>query len=356
MKRRQTKRDALPPHVRRHGAGFRAVITIAGRRERSPTYPTVELCEDWLEHVTAAPDAPVVTMTLGDGLDLVVSHVRATAGRDDTVDFYESHAPALFGGLGGKNRMLLDITTADVRAYVADRLTTGIAAATIAKKEIGLLRRILRLAREAACPVPDILKGVALPKSRTVRFDYLTQQQVAEVVAAMRKDKHGHGKHWADVVELLFATGLRRAELVRLRVKDIDLERGRIFVAGKARDRHQTFGRSLEPALRRLIAAAKPDGRIVADRDIVNYQFRRWRLKLKLREFSPHVMRHSYGTAMAERVSQWQLMGLMDHADLKQTARYYHARGDDVRDALDGLRLDLPTTPTDERGAPPAAE
>jgi integrase/recombinase XerC len=353
-KKKSGRSERLPKHVRRHGSGFRVVITIAGKRKRSPTYSTVEECEDWIDEIQNAPDLAIVSLTLDEGLQLVLNHVRATDGREDTISYYASHFTALCRGLGGKERPLVEITSDDVRGYIAARLAEGVKATTITKKELGLLRRMMRLARDAGCPVLDAFDGIVMPKARTVRFDYLTQQQVAEVVAKMRSYKRGHARFWADVVELLFATGLRRAELVRMRVKDIDLERGRIFIAGKARDRHQTFGRSLEPALRRLIAAAKPDGRIVADRDIVNYQFRRWRIKLGLREFSPHVMRHSYGTAMAERVSQWQLMGLMDHADLKQTARYYHARGDDVRDALDGLRLDLQATPPTEPDVPPA--
>lgn len=345
MRKRKATGTGLPKYVRRHGPGYRAVITVRGKRRRGPVFPTPDEAHAWAVDIRDNADLPDRgVLTLEGAMDLLRRDLADSGARAATVAFYESHAKTVLPRFGGGDRRISDIGPDDVRAYLAQRREKGVRASTVVTKELLLLRRLMRLARAEGYTMPqDAFRGVRLPKVQKRRFGYLTQPQVAAAVAEMRKDEKPSkvaGVFWADVVELLFQTGIRRAELVRLRVRDIDFERGRFFVAGKARDRHQTFGKALEPVLRRLIRMAGDDGRIVPDQGAVVYAFTHWRRKLRLAEFSPHVLRHSYGTAMAERVSQWQLMGLMDHADLKQTARYYHARGEDVRDALDGLRLD----------------
>lgn len=282
-------------------------------------------------------------LTLAQGLSLIIDDLHQTDARPATHAFYTNHARPLIGALGGDTAKLHNVTTDDVRRYLATRRAAGVSAGTVVGKELFVLRRMLRLAKDAGYPLPvDCFAGIRMPKSRAVRFEYLTQAQVAAIVQRIRAGGTHRAPWFADIVELLFATGIRRAELVRLRVSDIDIDKGRIRIDGKARNRHQTVGSTLAPVLRRLSGEAQPDGHLVASEDTVEKAFDRWRKKLNLPHFSPHVMRHSYATAMAAKVSQWQLMGLLDHSDLKQTARYYHARGDDVRDALDGLQLDRP--------------
>lgn len=336
----------LPPNVRAHGSGYRAVVGIDGQRYRSPVLPSVADVQAWLKQFASARQQGATTpleLTLKQGLALILDDLRDTGARPATVAFYENHARPLFAGLGGDQVKLHNVTPADVRGYIAARREQGVSAGTVVGKELFVLRRMVKLARAQGYPLPvDAFEGVRTPKSRSVRYDYLTQAQVADVVAKIRATGLKRAPWFADIVELLFSTGIRRAELVRMKVADVQFDKGRIWIDGKARDRHQTFGKALVPVLRRLVAEAQPDGRIVASEDTVEKAFDRWRKKLGLAHFSPHVMRHSYATAMAARVSQWQLMGLMDHSDLKQTARYYHARGDDVRDALDNLRLDPP--------------
>lgn len=243
----------------------------------------------------------------------------------------------------GEATALHRIGHADVAAFVTQRLAAGIAPSTVAKRDVQVLRRMFKLAREAGYPLPvDPFAKLKLPQVRTGRFEFLTQRRVAELVAAMRKHKAPLAGWHADIVEFLFGTGLRRAELFRLRVRDIDFDAGRIFVDGKVRPRYQTFGRTLEPVLRRLVAEAK-GGVIVPHPTGLEQAFTTWQKRLGEPRLTCHTLRHSFGTAMAEHVTPFDLMGLMGHSTLSQTSRYFHARGDAVRGALDLLRLDPPT-------------
>lgn len=350
-------RRRLPRNIRQHGDGFRAVVGRDGTRYRSPTFDTIERAVAWRDAFTRIrAQSPILApLTLARGLELIHADLEATAARADTFAFYRNHARILFAGLGGADVLVQSIDPDAIRRYVSARRAAGVAPGTIVGKELFVLRRILRLATAAGYVlVGDPFQGVRLPRGRAGRFDVLTRERVAELVAAMRVHRARKAGWHADLVELLFATGLRRSELARLRVVDIDLDAGRIFVDGKTGNRYQPFGAALVPVLRRLVAAAQPDGRLVRSYRTVERLFETWQRRLGEPRFTPHVMRHSYATAMAALVDPFELMALMDHKSLKQTSRYYHARGVAVRAALDRLRLDPPPAPRTSTG--PAAD
>lgn len=284
-------------------------------------------------------------MTLAECLETLRAELREIAAEPGTLTFYGDHARTLIAGLGGDGARIDMVSPQQVQGYVNARRQKGIKGTTIVSKELMILRRFLKIARAAGVSLPiDCFKDVRTPKVQTTRFGYLTVGQVADVTAAMRMETHG-GAFWADVVELLFQSGLRRTELVKLRADDCDTERLHIFVHGKMRDRNQPIGKELVPVLLRLKDGAFDDGRIVESKTKVASVFTKWRRRLELDHFSPHVLRHSYATAMAPRVDPWKLMRLMDHGSLKQTETYYHSTDVGMRDALDGLARDLHAPP-----------
>jgi len=342
----QKKAQKLPPNVRRHGSKFRAVVERDGVRDRSPVMETVEKVQDWLDTYNSADDRPAgvpLTLTLNDGLKLIIADLKETGGRQATHDFYSNHAKILFAGLGGGSTQVHRVTTAMLRRYVDARRAESVSPQTIVSKELFVLKRMLKLAKQAGYILPgDPFASLRLPRWRTGRFDVLTKERIADLVAKMRADERGKAKWHADLVELLFATGIRRAELERLRVADIDLEAGRMAIDGKTGHRYQPFGASLRPVLERLITAALPDGRLISSHRTIEKMFERWKRRLGEPRFTTHTLRHSYATAMASLVGPYELMALMGHASLTQTSRYYHGRADAVRGALDSLRLDPP--------------
>lgn len=333
------RKKKLPPNVRRHGNGFRAVVAVDGVRHRSPVLPTIERVLVWIDTFRQrdAPK-PMPDLTLAAGLCLIDDDLAATEARPATAKYYAAHARTLIAGLGGPVTRLRDIGAPAIRRYVAARRAAGISPQTIVSKELFVLRRMLKLAREAGHDLPDPFVGLRLPRGRAGRFDVLTQDRVAELVRRMRDTTRGERD--ADIVELVFGTGLRLSEVARLRVSDIDIEARRIAVDGKTGPRAQPFGDGLVPILRRLIVRAR-GGRIISHRTLERL-FPRWQKRLGEPRLACHVLRHSYATALAARVTPWELMRLMGHGDIRQTARYFHGQDAGVRGALDSLRLDPP--------------
>lgn len=354
------RKKKLPECIRRHGSGYRAVCGGPDDRVRGPVLPTVDEAVTWRDTYRKALAQPIqraITLTLTEGLELVLRDLQATGARDDTAKFYRNHSRPLFAALGGGDVGVHTITAAQLRRFIDDRRAAGISPATIVGKDLFVLRRIMKLARADGFILPDDpFATIKMPKGRAGRFGVLTRERLAELVARMRRlqSKYRSAGRDADVVEALFCTGLRRAEFARLRVPDIDLPAHRMFVDGKTGNRYQPFGATLAPVLRRLIAQALPDGRLVPSWRTVEKLFERWQKRLGEPLFSPHVMRSSFATDMAARVGPFELMALMDHSDLKQTSRYYHGRGENMRAALDDLRPGRRSRPRTSTAAAPA--
>lgn len=149
---------------------------------------------------------------------------------------------------------------------------------------------------------------------------------------------------------LIWRTSLRRAEVARLRVQDIDLPARRIFVEGKTNNRYRPIAKALVPALERLIATADADGRIVSGIRKIENLFARWGERLGIPKFSPHVLRHGFATDLLNRgVPLPQVASLMGHTGVRMLDRYFHEQDAALRDAVDSLGRDSPSP-----GTPPA--
>ena len=138
----------------------------------------------------------------------------------------------------------------------------------------------------------------------------------------------------------LYSTGMRRAEMCRLKVSDIDSERMVIHIRhGKGgRDRDVPLSDKLRETLREYWRWMKPKtwlfpGTINGSRaDVPISEKMSWaacqqaaqRAGLK-KQVSPHILRHSYATHMLEAGADLRtIQVLLGHAKLEHTIVYLH--------------------------------
>ena len=167
------------------------------------------------------------------------------------------------------------------------------------------------------------------------------------------------------VLMTLYGTGLRRAEVARLKVGDIDTERMVIHVlGGKGRkDRDVMLSPKLLDALRQywrslrhkprtwLFPGGRWHGRVeqpMSDK-VVYYACAHARQRAGIEKpVHPHTLRHSFATHLLEAgVDLRTIQLLMGHSDLKATTVYLHLSHRHLQataSPLDALPLD-PRTP-----------
>ncbi|MGH8217112.1 MAG: tyrosine recombinase XerC [Steroidobacteraceae bacterium] len=230
-----------------------------------------------------------------------------------------------------------ELDSQHVRLFAAQSHASGLAPRSI-QRRLSAIRSFLRflLVREKAVP-SNAGADVQAPKAARHLPQVLDPEQMARLL-----ELPGDGPFVARdraMMELLYSSGLRLAELVRLDLGDVDLTDRTVRVLGKGnKERVVPVGRHAVGALEnwygRRSAIADADnpalfvgrgGRRLGRRAVqvrVAYWARRQGLPMHVH---PHLFRHSFASHLLE--SSGDLRGvqeLLGHADISTTQVYTH--------------------------------
>jgi integrase/recombinase XerD len=179
----------------------------------------------------------------------------------------------------------------------------------------------------------------AVPRSPVV----LGEKAVAQLLAAPRRNTP-RGARDAAMLELLYASGLRVSELVRLPLADANLRAGYVRVTGKGRKtRMVPMGEAARAAIDRYLVEVRPawtKGRdqpalFITERGGPMTRQGFWKLlgayaraagvRAVGGAVSPHKLRHSFATHLLERGADLRaVQAMLGHADIATTQIYTH--------------------------------
>lgn len=211
------------------------------------------------------------------------------------------------------------------------------------------LRRFYRfLEREEALPGSNPTSHLLLPKLGR-RLPQVPSRQQVDAVLDRPDATTPLGARDQAMLELLYATGVRVSELVRLEVKQLHLEAGFVRVQGKGgRERVIPLGSSAKDKLQRYLATARPQllkGRTSsylfltrAAKPLSRQTF--WRLlkdyALQSPEggkFYPHAMRHAFATHLLDGGADLRaVQAMLGHVDIATTQIYTHLTSERLRE------------------------
>jgi site-specific recombinase XerD len=207
---------------------------------------------------------------------------------------------------------------------------------------------------------PWLVDDMPVPK-RPIRLpEVLSREEVERLIESAANPLH---RIW---LLILYGTGLRREELLQLKIEDIDSDRMLIRIRqGKGKkDRNvmlspmllqelRDYWRSLNPKPKTYLFPSKgphhnDDAPMTSKSvwDAVQQAARRAGLDKRVH---PHTLRHCFATHLLEAGADLRtIQVLLGHADLKTTSRYLHVSERHLKataSPLDSLTLAAPSQP-----------
>ncbi len=233
-----------------------------------------------------------------------------------------------------------DVTRLHVRRWVAQLATRDLARATIARRVAALRKYFAWLQRREVVPA-DPTVGLRAPAGgsrlpRVLRQDELDSLLDAPPAAIDADPPHRRLRDDA-VIELLYGSGLRVAEVCGLRTDDVDLAAGTVRVLGKRSKWRQVpltpgavdaLGAWLRTGRAELATGDSPPdlvflnlrGRAMGPRDCRRVLDRR-----AADPTHPHALRHTFATHLLDGGADLRaVQELLGHSDLSTTQRYTH--------------------------------
>jgi len=254
----------------------------------------------------------------------------------------------LTGTLGDGSVPLCDITRQLVRGFIVQQRERGLSSTTVGRR-INCLRSFWRFLEHAEVVTDNPLEGIRLPKTRSTLPAFLTDDEMRRLLEAAGRTHYRNlaGRDRAVIGTFLF-TGVRRTELLKLHVTDLNLEDNLLLVREGKGGRMRTIP-VLTP-LRELLLnwlderpscshdslfvnrERQPLGRHAVQ---VLFDGCRERAAIRREGVTIHTLRHSFACALlrggANLVAIQQLMG---HVSLDTTSIYLRVTGAELREAV----------------------
>jgi integrase/recombinase XerD len=214
--------------------------------------------------------------------------------------------------------------------------------------EIAALRAFYRFAETEKLLPANVAENLSLPRRWKRLPKALTSQEIEKLLTPEKPETPASLCDLA-ILELAYASGLRLAELRNLRLEQLHLEAGFINVIGKGnKERVVPVGKTAVGALERYIETGRP--KLVNQRSPANVFLTKrgtpfaavtlWlRMKQRVRRagisrnFTPHMLRHSFATHLLEHGADLRVIQeLLGHASISTTEVYTHVTGNRLRE------------------------
>ncbi|MDC6406883.1 MULTISPECIES: tyrosine-type recombinase/integrase [Maribacter] len=231
------------------------------------------------------------------------------------------------------------VTYTIIRSWIVSMSDIGISNRTINRKVASLKAYYKFLQKIDILQVSPLLKHKALKTPKKLETPF-SENEMQQVLNEIPYSKDFDGLRDQLIIHILYTTGIRRAELVNIKVKEIDLAEKTVKVLGK-RNKERIIPLLPETILfiedylaeRNTIAEAKnTDYLFLTNKGnkiyetlvyrIINKYFRKVSAKVKK---SPHVLRHTFATHLLNKGADLNsVKELLGHASLASTQVYTH--------------------------------
>jgi integrase/recombinase XerC len=229
---------------------------------------------------------------------------------------------------------------ADVRDFLGTALRGGYEKRSVGRK-LAAVRSFLRYLARTGAARGNPASAVKSPRAGQRLPATLTQQQVHDALQVPGTDEPSLRE--AAILETLYGSGLRAAELVGLNVEDVDFAADVLRVRGKGgKDRIVPMGRQERSALERYLDRRRNSrepavflngrGTRLTTRSVQTIVRRAMLRVPDASATNPHSLRHAFATHLLERGADLRaVQELLGHSSLATTQVYSHVTAERLR-------------------------
>ncbi len=231
------------------------------------------------------------------------------------------------------------VAYAQIRAWIISLVDSGLSSKSVNRKVSSLKSYYKFLLKTGDITLSPLAKHKALKVSKRVQIPF-SEKEVDLVLKELRESQDFNSLRDLLIVELLYGTGMRRAELIDLKISSVDFNQKTLKVVGK-RDKERII--PLLPGVvltleRYLVERSQlaPTGKdaplLITSKGlklyntlvyrVINRYFSEASDKFKT---SPHILRHSFATHLLNQGADLNVVKeLLGHASLASTQVYTH--------------------------------
>lgn len=230
---------------------------------------------------------------------------------------------------------LAGTTVSDVRRFVMELMGPRKYSASSVRRKIAALRSFFSLQKREGRRADNPAQDVPPPKAPKRLPHVMSEREVGKLLRTRVAGKTEFARlRDLAMMELLYASGIRRAELVGLNISDVDLDRRLMRVIGKGNKQRTVFiNRASADAIRNYLGVRPrtPDEALFISRRKTRMSHRQaWVIFRQFAELAgltqhvtPHVMRHSFATHLLENGADLMtIKELLGHESLSTTQIY----------------------------------
>jgi len=278
---------------------------------------------------------------LNEQIENFIAHLAVERGLSTNYQLSTQQSLASFGGWLEKIARvpLAEVTPGHITDYLTFRKRAGLAAASI-KLEAVAIRIFFRFLAARKILRDDPAEHLATPRIEGYLPETLNPGQVERLLESVT-ETDPLGLRDRAILELLYASGLRAAELCGLRLEGLNLGEGFVRVTGKGnKTRLVPVGGKAREAIERYLASERPGlvGKKTGGEVFLSVRGKKltpqriWQLVKQYAARAglesnvyPHILRHSFATHLLAGGADLRcVQEMLGHADISTTQIYTH--------------------------------
>lgn len=271
-------------------------------------------------------------LELRDGFDKYLLLIRQTLA-ESTYKFNKSHAKTIIKDLAEEGIIYFNqIEDKVIFRYVEELRTRGCKNSTINKNIELLIRCYKHLEKLGFVPSQEFtykhLKETLPP---IVIIDEVKLKKVLDYTSTLNDRSKL-------LILLMISTGMRRSEIAKVRIENIDIKRNRIYLIDTKCDvgRYVHYDPSVKELIinfmknNKIFLFENPDGSHISP-NAISMVVKRIAGKLGITGLSPHKFRHTYATMLLKNGANiGSVRLLLGHSSLSVTHRYLDFTSDEL--------------------------